>query len=622
MAQYTFGNDYTTPFDKGAYEPASGKEYFLPISKIGISTAPMKDQLEQLKAKIFQGASKVELGFMGVQKGSMSQGAVTPEMYGVEEREAIRDLAKLNKVELSVHAAPSAGSISGFSQQGFSDEQRARTLDEIKRTIEFAADTAKGGAVVVHTGPDWQRPVYQAVGKYEPEEMKGKFEAYPEEKEQGVIYLADEKTGEFQGLRRNMEVWQPKVKMEKDPVTGKETETYVYDEKDGTVVMEKLEWDEMVKRGRKERPNLPPEQAVIKFFFDAEKKRHHAESLRWSAESKKASESLEKYRNARKLWEEIEKRTPQDKLDNLRKSFEGETGLIPPKHMLPSEFLKQVEQKAEEDKRWTQEYATSAAHQVKQVEEKIERLKPIEEVGIKKTADSISKMAIYAYDVEKMKKLENPVYIAPENMFPEWGYGSHPQELKRIIVESRKAMADKLMKDRHLSEESARKIAQDHIKANFDIGHANTWRKFFRGTDPSNIEKTNKEFKEWMMGQVKGLLKSKIIGKAHISDNFGYYDEHVTPGQGIAPIKEFVEELSKAGIKDIIVEPAHQDYKALLGAWELFGSSIYSAMIPPGKDRWTDVGSSYFGRTAGPNYLVAETRPSEEWTLWSGAPLE
>ena len=221
-----------------------------------------------------------------------------------------------------------------------------------------------------------------------------------------------------------------------------------------------------------------------------------------------------------------------------------------------------------------------------------------------------------------MKKLEKPIFIAPENMFPEWGYGSHPQELKKIIVESRKAMSDKLVKERHMDEESANKVAAEHIKANFDIGHANTWRKFFKGTDPSNIEKTNKEFKEWMVDQVKDLIKSKVIGKLHISDNFGYYDEHVTPGQGIAPIKEIIKEATKAGITDIIVEPAHQDYKAMLGAWELFGSSIYSAMAPPGRDRWTDVQSSYFGRTSGPNYLVAEARPSEDWVLWSGVPLE
>src|SRR3989344_792897 len=32
---------------------------------VGISTPPMRDQLESLKTRIFQGASQIELGFMG-----------------------------------------------------------------------------------------------------------------------------------------------------------------------------------------------------------------------------------------------------------------------------------------------------------------------------------------------------------------------------------------------------------------------------------------------------------------------------------------------------------------------------------------------------------------------------
>ncbi|MEM4336773.1 MAG: hypothetical protein QXG86_02095 [Candidatus Woesearchaeota archaeon] len=619
MSQYIFGNDYAMPFDRESYEPPSNEKYFVPISSIGISAHPMREQLEQLKARIFQGASKVELGFMGVKKGSMAQGAVTPEMYGAEEREAIRQLAKINKVELSVHASPSAGSPSGLSQHGFDDKERADVLNEIKRTIDFAADTG-GGSVVIHTG-EWHRPIFQVVGKYEPEEFRKKFEAYPEEKEKGLIYLADEKTGELQAIRKDIEIWQPKTEIVKDPLTGKEIEKFFYDEK-GNVIMEKLNFDEVVKRGRKDNPNLSEEEAVIKFFFDAEKKRYHAEALRWATEARKLEEEAEKYRRAREMWEEIEKRTPKDKLDNLRRAFRDETGLLPPETMLPSEFLRQIEKKAVENINWMREYAVSANYNLKSMEEKIERLKPVEEVGIKKTSDTIAKMAIYAYDVERTKNLQKPIYIAPENMFPEWGYGSHPQELKKIILESRKAMVERLVKERKIDEERAKKIAEEHIKANFDIGHANTWRKFFKGSDPSNIEKTNKEFKEWLLNQVKDLLKSKIIGKVHISDNFGYYDEHLTPGQGIAPIKEFIEEASKAGVKDIIVEPAHQDYKAMLGAWEVFGSSIYSAMVPSGIDRWTDVQHSYFGRTRGPNYLVEETRPSEDWVLWSGVRLE
>ena len=44
----------------------------LDIGQIGISAPPMKDALKGLKAKIFQGAGRVELGFMGKGKGAAS----------------------------------------------------------------------------------------------------------------------------------------------------------------------------------------------------------------------------------------------------------------------------------------------------------------------------------------------------------------------------------------------------------------------------------------------------------------------------------------------------------------------------------------------------------------------
>jgi hypothetical protein len=61
---YVFASDYRTGMDR-YYEPIAVGPTEMPINKLGISTPPMKEQLESLKARIFQGASKVELGFMG-----------------------------------------------------------------------------------------------------------------------------------------------------------------------------------------------------------------------------------------------------------------------------------------------------------------------------------------------------------------------------------------------------------------------------------------------------------------------------------------------------------------------------------------------------------------------------
>ena len=44
---------------------------------------------------------------MGGGKGSRSQpGGHTPESYGIRERQEMRELAKINEVEVSTHASP------------------------------------------------------------------------------------------------------------------------------------------------------------------------------------------------------------------------------------------------------------------------------------------------------------------------------------------------------------------------------------------------------------------------------------------------------------------------------------------------------------------------------------
>ena len=147
------------------------------------------------------------------------------------------------------------------------------------------------------------------------------------------------------------------------------------------------------------------------------------------------------------------------------------------------------------------------------------------------------------------------------------------------------------------------------------------WRKYYQGDPKKSYEENSKEFNKWLMKQVDELNEKKYIKHVHISDNFGWNDEHVTPGQGIVPIKEFVEKMKKAGMKDLIVEPAHQDYRAVLGGWREFGSPIYGA-APPQAERWADVEHSYFGRARTPYFVFGDYSPSREFTLWSQVPLE
>ena len=120
------------------------------LGSFGTTTNPnARNQLEELQAKVRQGVKHVEIHLMNSGKGQFNVQDV-PDKYGFEQRRTIMQLAKINKQTLSVHGDFSINSFSGLSQRGFDEVYRAKNIKEIDETIKFAAETAKGGAIVFH----------------------------------------------------------------------------------------------------------------------------------------------------------------------------------------------------------------------------------------------------------------------------------------------------------------------------------------------------------------------------------------------------------------------------------------------------------------------------------------
>ena len=120
------------------------------LGSLGTTTAPGQDQLKELQAKVRQGVKHVELHLNNSGKGQFGQ-QDTPDKYGFEQRRTIMQLAKLNEQTLSVHASLDQTSFTGLGQNGnFDEAKRWSSIKEIDETLKFAAETAKGGAVVFH----------------------------------------------------------------------------------------------------------------------------------------------------------------------------------------------------------------------------------------------------------------------------------------------------------------------------------------------------------------------------------------------------------------------------------------------------------------------------------------
>ncbi len=615
-----------------ALDSESLQNYQVPPALIGISADPTKDQLQALKARIFQGAKHVELGFFGKEKGSLRQGATTPEMFGKEERDAMRQMAKINDVTVSTHSAVNVIGHAGLGSEGkFDESQRQKALFEAQRSIEFAADVAEGGPVVVHTG-EFPRPIY-GVEKEKPDMFTG----FPEEKKKRVHYLVDEKDGRvIKGVREDVENFG--VRYKRDSKTG----DYEYREdmfghkikvpeidEEGKVITEKKEWDwyikeaERLNKKKSETEKLTPAQLYYEDSIQAKIDQARGQADEYELHYNKYKEMADKYREALNFWKDLEPRVPDDKKRwiMMREHIDAN---LPAEEKNPVEYLKKRLWETEKAMSYGQEIASSARTQMAEAEDAQKRAVPIEEFAIKKSADSYAQLGVFAMREQEHKHLKKPLFVSPENLFNEQ-YGSHPQELKNIIVKSRERMVDLLTKSKidgennpnyraDISSSEAKKRASEHIKATFDIGHANTWRKYFTGKP--------EEFKKWMLGQVADLQKEGVLGHVHITDNFGYYDEHVTPGQGNIPLKEFVEELRKGGFKQqMIVEPGHQDWQMMTGTWRALNSPIYK--IDGAWQTWTDVEHGYFGETRSPRYMFGEMAPDPKmWTLWSEIPLE
>ncbi len=628
--------------------PLNETELGLSPKDIGISTPPFKDQLNELKARIFQGASRIELGFMGHGKGSLSQGNTTPEMFGSKERTDIKELARFNKITLSTHASPQAGSLAGFGQNRFDEHQREMALHEIERAVHFAADTTEGGAVVIHA-QEYPRPIsehYQEEG----------FKMFPLEPQRAVLTLVDPRTGEIIPIRKSQDVYEPVYKTakdmgvagQKDPRTGRIIKDEDWIDMRGNAIFrddppEKLFervpiWDpeknnfstvkrtwesgyfnKRAKDWNELHPDNPktPEEMFYRIQLENQILQAKGASLfhgRYYEESRKLRDKLLK---TLEYYEKLEENLPEEEKWKIKQTIRAQAYFVPDEVKDPVEYLKDRLVQEENQMRYIHEASAAADVQASQAQETLNRVKTIKDYAIDKSADTLARAALYA--MEKSKKLKEPLYIAPENYFPET-WGGHPGELKELILKGREKMVELLQSK--VGKEEAEELATRHIKGTFDTGHAFTWWKYYEGNPKKSMEQNMDDFKKWYLNQVDDLVKAGVVGHIHVSDNFGWEDEHVVPGEGIAPIKEFMERIKKAGIKDVIVEPAHRDWRAMLGGWKTFGGSIYG--LPVGRrENWADIEHSYFGQPAPPYFLYGESAPDpEHFTLWTGARME
>lgn len=210
---------------------------------------------------------------------------------------------------------------------------------------------------------------------------------------------------------------------------------------------------------------------------------------------------------------------------------------------------------------------------------------PLEDFAREKAAETFGSLAFNAYN----KWGDKAPVVAVENMFAgEWAH-STGEGMKKLIDESRKKFVDNATK-KGMDKDEAKKAAEKLIGMTWDVGHLNMMKKH-GFTDKDVIEETKKV--------------APYVKHIHLTDNFGYADSHLAPGMGNVPIKQILEELEKKGkIAEMskIVEAGGfvKHFQKSPHSWTLaaMGSPIYGAMQGPYWNQVTGMaagGGGYFG---------------------------
>ncbi|MCF7866091.1 sugar phosphate isomerase/epimerase [Candidatus Woesearchaeota archaeon] len=620
--------------------------------EIGTTTNPMGNTLESLKARIREGNRRIEFSFIGQGKGNSQQ--PTPESFGNAERRDIRELLEQNKIKTSTHAGVHSQSLAGFTNDGFKGEAREQVMNEIKKAIDFAATATKGGAIVFHF-QEWQRPMTEVKDSQVGNAM---FRSYEEEEDKATKYVVDTKTGQFvAGVSKDQDVYRPVyiTAKEKNIVGKKDSNGHIlrdddwvdidgnyiaknadvdrlmdrvpkYNDKTNHFEIQQLTWNNLVEEAdnynKEHDTKITPEELFARTQMENQAAQALGNSLYHGMRYGESQRAYNEYKRKWDAYEAAKKNTPKEDQWKLRSIL----GVSPQEFTEPGDdaekLFKQRMRLAENSLRHIHESSATADAQAEEFKKRARRLKTVEEYGVQKTAETVSAAAMEAmrkYNANKDKYgLEDPIFVAPENWDARF-YGSHPEEYMNLIKASRTKMVERLTKEGH-SKKEAEDLAKTHIKGTLDIGHLNLFRSHFQAEDGETPEERDKRFDKWMLHWADKLTKEKYVGHIHIADNFGYDDEHLSPGQGNIPMKEFLKIMEKNGVKDITVEPGSYNIsREVPDTLELIGSPIYGVNR---RQRFNKVRNAQLGYNQ-PGYFIAGPYvPSNDWRPWSDVPLE
>lgn len=542
----TFTNEYRTNNEK---------EFYINQRLLGATTSPQSaNQIQEATSRLNAGVKHIELEL------------ISPDLFDSVPKqhfEEMRRMSNLTGSSINIHA-PAQMDLAGFgTKQGdeqWSESQRKNVEESMKHMIDRGADLGNNTVVNFHSSGgvrafEWQKEKIPEEEKIPPGEKRKIYVIDQADSRHQIVPLEYEEKQHFGGMKP----WTPEVRRDminKSQWDQEKLQLFNY-EKEKAEIMDRYSMVESritpLEAGKNKEilnneelkmlNNLTNQKKVmdshieeINIHMGTQLEDMHDKFYRFALDKDK-KEFLRSYGSK---YEELVNLSKNEKkeMENLSKFYNKKAEKIidkngdmksaePELRKIKAEFYEEMEKK---------KVSREELLNIIQEMPAPERFVTTDEFAQKKLSDTVANSALYAYDKYKDKA---PV-ISVENVFPDWTLG-RADSLRKAIEESRNKFAKRLNEEKKVPIKKAEEIAGKLIGATWDVGHITQLRKF--GYSDEDIAKEAQKI-------------APVVKHIHVTDNFGFSDSHLAPGQGTVPIKEQLAKL-KAGLGKEYDKVAH-----------------------------------------------------------------
>ena len=587
---------------------------YIPQYAIGAPTSP------QTANQIAEATARLNAGVLGVDISM-----VNPEIMEQIPKQHFKEIDRLMKLtgaRATLHGP--IVDLAGFTQQGWQEETRKEVENQVKFFVDRAHDLDEDGNTPINfhintgiPGEQWRK-----IGKEEYKELR------EEEKRLDVIReivpgqyeikeaeaVVNRDTGQLNLMRREVKqypygitVWTPEDRLRSINQTEWDKE--------------KLDVFELQRRkSQVEERYAKINQELQPYEFGYEKKVLTQQEDFKFQELKKEKERLESNlhefdthinSNLNEVFNRLKyvsDEKDREKADKIIKEIQQD-----PYVRKVEDYREKIESGAKLNEDQFKDYQISLHESMRNIQLKLDQAPTPEvwtsanKIAKEKTVETVSNVAFDAYNKYK----EHTPIIVLENYQPMLTLG-RAEDMKKTVEETRNKFAEKLVKEKHISQSDADEVAKKLIGVTWDVGHINFLRK--SGYSDEDIKRETATI-------------APFVKQVHITDNFGFNDAHLPPGMGNAPIKEQIEILKKKGFKfekgNVIVEAgayvAQFKENPHLYALEYFESPLYTyKTMPYWKDIWETEGKYGLGYGA----ILPEQHFAMYGSGFAGLPVE